>query len=70
MKTKKVKSAGRFGSKYGVKIRKLVIAQDNLLATKWECTSCMKPSLKRVAAGIWECKKCRHKFAGGAFQPY
>lgn len=68
--TKKVKSAGRFGSRYGVKIRKNIIIQDKLRNTKWKCPDCLKKTLKRESAGIWSCKNCGVKLAGKAYRPY
>ena len=69
MTTKKVSSAGRFGVRYGLKTRKSTIETDALKKTKWTCSNCMKPAVKRVSAGIWQCRKCGHKFAGRAYKP-
>ena len=58
MKTKKVGSAGRYGVRYGRRIRQRLLEVENLKKEKRPCPSCFKPGLKRVAAGIWQCKKC------------
>ena len=65
--TKKVGSTGRFGVRYGLTIRQRVLAVEKKQKPKTECPSCHKISIKRLAKGIWECNKCDHKFAGGAF---
>ena len=69
MRTKKVSSTGRFGVRYGLKIRKNVLTIDNLRKTKWKCPSCLKPTIKRESAGILFCKACGLKTAGRAYQP-
>ncbi|MBW6451927.1 MAG: 50S ribosomal protein L37ae [DPANN group archaeon] len=67
--TKKVGSAGRFGSRYGRKIRVLVNNIENKSRGIYECPHCLKKSLSRENAGIWVCKSCKVKFTGGAYSP-
>ncbi len=68
-KTKKLKSAGRFGARYGKRIRELVAAIEESSRAKHLCPACRSKKLKRVAAGIWYCRKCGIKLAGGAYAP-
>ena len=67
--TKKVKSAGRFGSRYGVGIRKRLLKVEQKQKEAFACPSCGYPNVKRQAAGIFDCKKCGSRFAGGAYYP-
>jgi len=69
MVTKKVKSAGRFRQKYGRKIRLRITEVETEQNKPKVCPKCAFPSLKREAAGIWLCRKCGYKFAGGAYFP-
>jgi large subunit ribosomal protein L37Ae len=69
MKTKKVGAAGRFGSRYGKKIRKNFLGVQALKSSGWACPSCMKKTVRREAAGVWRCRSCGHKFAGKAYKP-
>lgn len=55
----------RFGSRYGSKVRKNV---DEAEKREGECPDC-EGELEREAAGIWKCKDCGKKFAGGAYRP-
>lgn len=60
------KSSKRFGSRYGSRIRKNVDeAEDH---TDEECPECGSDQIERTAAGVWECQKCGHKEAGGAYK--
>ncbi len=67
--TKKVKSAGRFGSRYGVGIRKRLLKVEQKQKEAFECPSCGYKKVKREAAGIFACRKCQTRFSGGAYYP-
>jgi len=68
--TKKVGSAGRFGARYGRKLKKKLIDVEKVQRAKHKCPFCKKEGgVKRVASGIWTCKKCGAKFAGKAYTP-
>ena len=67
-KTKKVGSSGRFGSRYGKKLRKLIVGVEKKQKAKKVCPYCKKLSnIKRLALGIWNCKKCGKKFTSKAY---
>lgn len=68
-RTKKVGSAGRYKSRYGVKPRTKVRNVEVVQRAKHECPSCSHIKVKRVGTGIWQCRKCQSKFAGGAYTP-
>jgi large subunit ribosomal protein L37Ae len=68
-KKKKVGSTGRLGPKYGRKIRVRLKNIEQKHKVLYICPSCKKKALKRLSAGIWECKKCKTKIAGGAYSP-
>jgi len=67
MATKKVGSAGRFGARYGAKIRKAVANVEKLQKAKQACPVCRTGNVKRVAKGIYVCRKCRSKITGKAY---
>ncbi|MGB9675177.1 MAG: 50S ribosomal protein L37ae [Candidatus Nanoarchaeia archaeon] len=67
--TKKVGAAGRFGARYGLKIRKAVAEIEAIQRAKHKCPSCLKLTLKRIACGIWKCAACGAKYAGNAYEP-
>ena len=69
MTTKKVKSAGRFKSRYGVGIRKRVIKVEDRQKKKFDCPECGFNRLKRENTGVFKCTKCGLKMAGGAYLP-
>ena len=68
-RTKKVKMAGRFGARYGIRVRRAIIEIETQQRQKYVCKKCGKKAVKRVGTAIWECKSCGYKFAGGAYVP-
>jgi large subunit ribosomal protein L37Ae len=69
-KTKKVGSTGRFGARYGAKLRRRVLDIERRRADPQRCPSCATRALTRKAVGLWNCKKCGLSFAGGAYVPF
>ena len=67
--TKKVGPTGRFGPRYGKRIREAVLKIEKKQRQKHVCPKCKMKKVKRVAMGIYECKKCGVKFASGAYYP-
>ncbi len=67
-RTVKVGVTGKFGTRYGAKLRKQVKAIEILQKTKYVCPFCGKNSIRRSAVGIWRCKACRRNIAGGAWE--
>ena len=67
-RTIKVGITGKYGTRYGAKLRKQVKAIEILQRTKYTCPFCGKDSIKRAAVGIWRCKACRRNIAGGAWE--
>lgn len=68
-KTRKTGAAGPLGPRYGVRVRRRV---REIVETKsrWHvCPRCNHASVKRVASGIWRCRRCTYTFAGGAYRP-
>lgn len=67
--TKKVRKTGRLGSRYGVGIRKRLLKIEDKQEQNYTCPFCGFKKVKRKAAGLFICKKCNAKFAGGAYLP-
>ncbi len=68
MKTEeRLGSVKRFGVRYGrkpkLKFSKIETEQRML----HKCPYCSKIAVKRIAAGIWNCRKCGAKFTGKAY---
>ena len=65
--TKKVGITGKYGPRYGVKIRKQIKSVSRHRARPQRCPECQADSVKRVASGIWLCRHCKLKFAASAY---
>ena len=67
--TKKVGITGRYGTRYGSRLRKRVKVIEEKMKIGAKCPKCETPkSVKRRSTGIWVCKRCGIEFAGGAYE--
>ena len=67
-KTKNKGEGGkRFGPRYGAPIRQKISKVEKKQKALYKCPLCNQRKVKRVSIGIWSCKKCDTKFAGGAY---
>ncbi len=66
-KLKKIKSAGRFGARYGKRAKSRLVSIEEKQRKKQKCIFCKKDGVKRVSKGIWNCKKCGKKFASDVY---
>jgi large subunit ribosomal protein L37Ae len=67
MVTKKAGSSGRFGPRYGTRIRRAVKNVEVEQHRKQLCPVCRTGVMKRLSKGIYACKKCNAKIAGKAY---
>jgi len=68
-RTKKASSVGRFGPRYGVKIRRRILEVETVRKAAHPCPRCQAVNVHRVGSGIWRCRRCGLTFAGGAYRP-
>jgi len=66
-KTKKVKSSGRFGPRYGKTVRARLVQVEEKQRKKQVCPFCKRIGIKRLSKGIWKCSKCNKKFASDTY---
>ncbi len=53
----------------GATLRKRYARIMGSLKSYHKCPNCGSKSVKRESVGLWLCRKCEHKFAGGAYTP-
>ena len=68
-KKRKIGSAGRFGARYGKRLKDLISGVEKIQKKKHQCPKCKMNYVKRETVGIWKCSKCGTKFAGAAYKP-
>ncbi len=67
--TKKAGIVGKYGTRYGGTLRKVIKKMEVTQHARYICSFCGKNSVKRCATGIWKCgsKKCGKVIAGGSY---
>lgn len=66
-RTKKAGICGKYGTRYGSSLRKVIKKIEVSQHSKYFCEFCGKHSFKRAAVGIWHCGACNKTKAGGAY---
>ena len=66
-KTKKSKSSGRYGARYGKRVKTKLVKVESKQRKKQKCPFCNKLGAKRLSKGIWQCSKCNKKFASDTY---
>ncbi len=66
-RTKKVSIVGKFGTRYGASLRKVVKKFEITQRAKYVSPFSGKECVRRIAVGIWKCKSTNRKIAGGAW---
>ena len=67
VKEKSLKSGNKFGVRYGRKNRDKFAKIENEQRKLHKCPYCSLVKVKRLATGIWLCKKCGAMFASKAY---
>lgn len=66
-KSKKTKSAGRLGVRYGKRVRDKLVGVEEKQRKRQKCPFCERLGVKRLSKGIWKCSKCGKKFASNTY---
>lgn len=67
VETEKYGSVKRFGPRYGRTLKERFGKIETEQRKKQKCPYCSALKVKRIAIGIWGCKKCGAKFTGKAY---
>jgi large subunit ribosomal protein L37Ae len=62
-----LRTAKRFGARYGRKVKHKLAAIEKEQKKYYKCPYCNNIKVKRVSAGIWKCRKCSSKFTNKAY---
>ncbi|KAL0616015.1 putative 60S ribosomal protein L37a [Plecturocebus cupreus] len=65
--TKKFGIIGKYRTRYGASLWKMVKKIEISQHAKYTCSFCGKTKMKRRAVGIWHCGFCMETVAGGAW---
>jgi len=64
---KKFGSIKRFGARYGRRLKDKLSDVEKKSKKLGKCPFCKRIRAKRIAMGIWKCRKCGSKFSGNAY---
>ena len=62
-----LRSAKRFGVRYGKRNKEKIATLEKEHRGRRKCPFCNYIKVKRLSKGIWLCEKCNAKFAGKAY---
>eukprot|EP00924_Labyrinthula_sp_SR-Ha-C_P008969 snap_masked-scaffold_2-processed-gene-8.14-mRNA-1 protein AED:0.02 eAED:0.02 QI:0/-1/0/1/-1/1/1/0/93 len=66
-RTKKAGIVGKYGTRYGASLRKVIKKIEIAQHSRYACPFCGKTAVKREVVGIWQCRACKRQIAGGAY---
>ena len=66
-RTTKIGPTGWMGPRYGVRIRRRLMDIDRARKVRAACPKCSTVTVTRVASGVFECRRCGHRFASQAY---
>ena len=64
---KRYGAAKRFGARYGRRLKQKYAEVEAMQKQLYACPYCSYQKVKRLAAGIWQCRKCDAKFTSRAY---